>query len=303
MNAYNIPGAVVGIKVPGGEEWVIKKGLADVETGRAIQTVDRFRIGSITKTFTATIILQLADEGLLSLDDTLDKYVTGIPQAGKITVRQLCNNTSGLANYGKSKEVISSIEKEPHRVWRPRELVDMAISMGRHLPPGEGWHYSNTNFILLGIIIEKVTGSRLAVEIQRRIAEPLGLSYTSLADSPEIRGQYSHGYEFAGEDDKNLVDRTRYLDPSIVWGAGAMISNLKDLKIWADALSKGKLLSKAAHKEQLTWVDISETQGIAEKYGLGVFYLGGLIGHDGRQPGYDTAMFYLPSRDAVFVVC
>ena len=302
MNAYNIPGAVVGIMVPGKEDLVIRKGLADIETGGAVQTVDKFRIGSISKTFTATVILQLVDEGLLSLDDTLDKYVTGIPDAGKITVRQLCNNTSGLANYGQSREVISSIEKEPHRVWTPGELVDIAISMGPHLPPGGGWHYSNTNFILLGIIIEKVTGSRLAVEIQRRIAEPLGLSYTSLADSPEISGQYSHGYESRGENDKNLVDRTEYLDPSIVWGAGAMISNLKDLKIWADALAKGKLLSKAAHKEQLTWVDISETHGIEEKYGLGIFYLGGLIGHDGRQPGYDTAMFYLPSRDAVFVV-
>ena len=153
MNAYNIPGAVVGIMVPGKEDLVIRKGLADIETGGSVQTVDKFRIGSISKTFTATVILQLADEGLLSLDDTLDKYVTGIPDAGKITVRQLCNNTSGLANYGQSREVISTIEKEPHRVWTPGELVDIAISMGPHLPPGEGWHYSNTNFILFSIDI------------------------------------------------------------------------------------------------------------------------------------------------------
>jgi D-alanyl-D-alanine carboxypeptidase len=302
MNAYNIPGAVVGSMVPGEEELVIRKGLADLETGSAIQTVDKFRIGSITKTFTATLILRLVDEGLLSLDDKLDEYVAGIPYANKITIRQLCNNTSGLANYGENKDLVASIEKEPHRVWAPSELVDIAISMGQHFPPGEGWYYSNTNFILLGMIIEKVTGNRLAVEIQQRITEPLGLSYTSLANSPDISGQYSHGYEFVGEDDKNLIDRTEYLDPSIVWGAGAMISNLKDLKIWANALAKGELLSEAAYKEQLTWVDISETHGIAEKYGLGIFYLGGLIGHDGRQPGYDTAMFYLPSRDAIFVV-
>ena len=302
MNAYNIPGAIVGSIVPGEEELVIKKGLADLKTGRAIQIVDKFRIGSITKTFTATLILRLVDEGLLSLDDKLDEYVAGIPSANIITIRQLCNNTSGLANYGENKDLIASIEKEPHRVWAPRELVDIAVSMGPHSPPGKRWYYSNTNFILLGMIIEEVTGNSLAVEIQQRIAEPLGLSCTSLANSPEISGQYSHGYEFAGEDDRDLIDRTEYLDPSIVWGAGAMISNLKDLKIWADALAKGELLSKAAHEEQLTWVDISETHGIAEKYGLGIFYLGGLIGHDGRQPGYDTAMFYLPSRDAIFVV-
>ena len=152
MNAYNIPGAVVGSMVPGEEELVIRKGLADLETGSAIQTVDKFRIGSITKTFTATLILRLVDEGLLSLDDKLDEYVADIPYANKITIRQLCNNTSGLANYGENKDLIASIEKEPHRVWTPSELVDIAISMGQHFPgqPDLMWAvlYSNHSNLL-----------------------------------------------------------------------------------------------------------------------------------------------------------
>jgi D-alanyl-D-alanine carboxypeptidase len=300
MEELDIPGAVAGVWVPDMGELTLAIGEADIEDGRTIQTADRFRIGSITKTFTATAILQLVDEGLLSLDDTVDKYVAGIPDGDKITVRQLCNHTSGLYNYGEDENLVIALDEDPHKVWTPRELVDVAISHEPYFPPGEGWYYSNTGYILMGMIIEEVTGSSYEAVIKDRIIEPLGLSNTSVAESPEMAGQYSRGYEQKEEGSRELVDRTDYLDPSIVWAAGAMISNLEDLKVWAKALAEGELLSDASHKEQMDWVDLPDDPN--SKYGLGVLYVYGLEGHDGRQPGYDAAVFYYPPRQATFVV-
>jgi len=300
MEELDIPGAVAGVWVPDMGELTLAIGEADIEDGRAVQTADRFRIGSITKTFTATAILKLVDEGLLSLDDTLDKFVAGIPDGDKITVRQLCNHTSGLFNYGEDEDFAAALTEDPHKVWTPRELVDAAISHEPYFPPGEGWHYSNTGYILLGMIIEEVTGSSYEMVIKDHIIEPLGLSHTSVAESPQMTGQYSHGYEYKEEGSKELIDRTEYLDPSIVWAAGAMISNLEDLRIWARALADGELLSDASHKEQMDWVELPDDPN--SKYGLGVLYVYGLEGHDGRQPGYDAAVFYYPPRQATFVV-
>lgn len=300
MEELDIPGAVVGVWVPDMGELVLSVGEADIEDGRAMQAADRFRVGSITKTFTATAVLQLVDEGLLSLDDTLDKYVSGIPDGDKITVRQLCNHTSGLYNYGEDEGFVAGLGGDPHRVWTPRELVDVAVSHPPYFPPGQGWHYSNTNYILLGMIIEKVAGSSYEAVIRERIIGPLGLSGTSVAETPEMTGEYSHGYEYSEEGSKELVDRTEYLDPSVVWSAGAMISNLKDLKVWARALAEGELLSDASHKEQVGWVQLPDDPN--SMYGLGILYVYGLEGHDGRQPGYDAAVFYYPRRRAAFVV-
>jgi D-alanyl-D-alanine carboxypeptidase len=300
MEELDIPGAVAGVWVPDMGELVLSIGEADIEDGRAIQTADRFRIGSVTKSFTATAILKLVDEGLLSLDDTVDKYVTGIPDGGKITVRQLCNHTSGLYNYGEDEDFAAALDEDPHKVWTPRELVDAAISHEPYFPPGEGWHYSNTGYILLGMIIEEVTGSSYEAAIEDRITTPLGLSDTSVAKGPEMTGQYSRGYEYEEEGSRELIDRTEYLDPSIVWAAGAMISNMEDLKVWARALAEGELLGEASHQEQMDWVDLPDDP--ASKYGLGVLYIYGLEGHDGRQPGYDAAVFYYPPRQATFVV-
>ncbi|MDY6794902.1 MAG: serine hydrolase domain-containing protein [Actinomycetota bacterium] len=301
MEERDIPGGVVGVWVPGRGELVLALGRSDIDTGEEMHLDDRFRIGSITKTFTATLILQLKDEGLLGLDDPLDAYVSGVPGGGEITVRQLCDNTSGLYNYGEDERLAAALEEDPHRVWSPRELVDIAVSHPPLFAPGEGWAYSNTNFVLLGMIVEEVTGNGFAEELRERIIEPLGLTATYLATEPEMKGDYSHGYEYASEESRELVDRTDYLDPSIVWSAGAMVSNLEDLETWAGALAGGELLSEASHREQLSWVDIPEDGEIDTGYGLGVLYIDGLIGHDGRQPGYDAAVFYYPERETTLV--
>jgi D-alanyl-D-alanine carboxypeptidase len=301
MDMYNVPGMIVGVWVPGEGTWVKAKGEKDIKTGQTMELYDKFRIGSNTKTFTTTLVLQLVDEGLLSLDDKLDEYVDGVPGGDRITVRQLCNNTSGLFEYGDDEGLVNTLAAEPRKKWTPRELVDVAISHEPYFPPGEGWHYSNTNFILQGMIIEKVTGNKLAEEYQTRIFDELRLNNTSFPDTPEMTGNYSHGYGLEQEGDEELTDFTEYLDPSIHWAAGAIISNLDDLKVWAKALAGGELISNAMHKEQLTWVDIPGTEGIT-KYGLGIFNIGGLIGHNGQTPGYQSSVFYLPKKEATIIV-
>ena len=302
MEVLKVPGAVAGVWVPGEGAWTAARGLADRDAGREMRTGDLFRIGSITKTFTATVVLQLVDEGQLSLDDTLDAYLPDVPHAGEITVRQLLNHTSGIwDDYG--EKFMAVAQNDMLKKWEPRELLEVTLAFDPDFKPGERFHYANANYILAGMVIEQVTGNKLAGELQKRVFEPLELAHTSFAEGPEMSGDYSHGY--TQEDPAaEPVDITGTMDPSMVWAAGAIISNLEDLEVWAPALARGELLSPRMQEERLTWVDAAppESPGVDFRYGLGVSDDGGYIGHNGMFAGYNSSMFYLPSRDATLVV-
>lgn len=305
MEQNSIPGVIAGAWVPGEGSWVRAVGQSDIEKGTPQETDLRFRIGSITKTFVATVILQLADEGKLSLDDKLDKYVKGFEYGDEITVRQLCNNTSGVFAYDDTPGFVELNISEPQRHWSPDELVDLARSGEPYFAPGSEWMYCNSNFVLLGVIAEQVTGNDLSSEIDARIAGPLGLDSTFLPGGSELGGPHSHGYvDWAGRwgvTEQGLDDVT-YWDPSWGWAAGAMISTLEDLRVWAKALATGELLSEEMQEERLTWVDIPDGESLEMKYGLGVMSMGGMIGHDGMLWGYNTGMLYYPEKDATIVV-
>ncbi|MFH1150678.1 MAG: serine hydrolase domain-containing protein [Actinomycetota bacterium] len=301
MEKFDIPGAVVGIKVPGKGEWTEARGKADIETGAAMKAPLRFRVGSITKSFTTTLILMLVDEGRLSLDNHVSEYVEGIPHGEDITIRMLCNNTSGLFNYGEDPAFVQRLYADPHHFYSPRELVDFAVSHPPYFELGDGWHYSNTNFILLGMMIEKITGNGVASEYDRRIIEPLGLKDTYFAEGYRIEGAHAHGYEEGQDGGGGLEDRTEFFDMSVDWTAGAMVSNLRDLQTWAGALGEGELLEPATHREQLSWVEMPDSGGLS-RYGLGIFTMKEFLGHDGMVPGYNCSMFYLPRNGATVVV-
>lgn len=302
MSDNDIPGVIVGVWVPGEGEFMLTKGEADVETGQDIRLADKVRIGSNTKPFVITVLLQLVDDGKVSLDDTVDKFDFGveIPNGENITVRELCNMTSGLFNYTTDETYQELIDADPLRKWTRQELVEFAVSNDPYFPPGEGFEYSNTNTILIGMIIEQITGNDLIGEIQRRILEPLKLDNTIFPTTPEMTGEHSHGYMFIEEEGK-LLDVTDLIDPSATWAAGAMISNLYDLKTWAKALATGELISESTQKERLTWVD-GTIEDLDVKYGLGIFSIDGFIDHAGELPGYSTAPFYNPDKDATIVV-
>lgn len=296
MSSENVPGVIVGVWVPGKGTWIEAKGKADVKTGRAIEEGDGVRIASNTKPFTATVILQLVDEGKLSLDDKPEKFVKGVPHGNEITIRQVCNMTSGIFSFTEDEQFDKEFTENPLMALTPQQEVDIALKHEPYFPPGQGWHYSDTNYEILGMIIEKVTGNKAGEEITRRIIEPLGLKNTSFPVTPDIAGKHSNGYVYM--DGKGLVDYTR-LNPDIPWTGGAIVSSLSDMKIWAKALAEGKLLSKKMFAEQIDWVD---TGAGATKYGLGVMNVDGFIGHHGAIFGFNSVFLYYPEEEATIVV-
>jgi D-alanyl-D-alanine carboxypeptidase len=281
----------------------VAAGLADKAAGRPMRAQDRVHIGSITKTFVSTVVLQLAAEGRLSLNDSVQRWLPGVITGhgyhpARITIRQLLQQTSGLRDY------LSNPEFQDLRVlartWRPRRLVGIAVRLG---PPVHGWLYANTNYILLGMIIQKVTGHSPVTEIRRRILVPLSLHGTSFPlTSTRIPAPYAHGYY-------GPVDATHLVNPSVAWTAGAMISTVGDVARFYRALLTGRLLPPAQQRELLATIPVHDTGELfAEHYGLGIYRVqlpcGTAWGHDGGWPGgFKTFAYTSPdgARQAVMV--
>ncbi len=318
LEADGVPGAIVHVATPYWDgTWT--RGTADLSASRPIDAGDYFRIASISKTFTAAVVLQLVEEGFLSLEDTLDKFNGGfgVPRADRITVRQLMNHTSGLGDWQESTDFqVSACSLPPAASllveWSPQSMVDLAVSVGGS-EPGTGFEYEDTNYILLGMIVEwvlqsEVTGARLADEIRERILVPLGLEHTSYPLDDLIPTPAVHGYWTPADFDDwcpswsgytSLSDGTDY-NPSREFGCGAMISTAADLAVWCRAYARGDLISGPLHRRQLTWGPWPSPSG---GYGLGIMSLLGAVGHGGDfSSGYSSGMYYLPSRDAVIVV-
>jgi D-alanyl-D-alanine carboxypeptidase len=300
MEHYGVSGAIAGLWFPGTGTWVSTAGVGNPNTGKAPNMADKVRIGSITKSFTATLVLQLVDEGLLGLDDPLSTWEPWIPGAEGITIRQLLNMTSGLVSYTELDDFWNSIGTNPEAEWTPRKLVEISVEKPRHFSPGSEYMYCNTNYILLGMIIEKLTARPVEVEITERILVKLGLADTSFPTDAAIPEPYMRGYSPAfGEDDGSdmLVQISRH-SPSPFWTAGAMIGTLNDLLVWIQALTTGELLSSQMHAEQFNFSGSN-----TKHYGLGVMNGAGvMVGHSGEVPGYNSSMYYIPSLDAISIV-
>ncbi|MFF8290522.1 serine hydrolase domain-containing protein [Streptomyces sp. NPDC016309] len=264
--ADGFPGAVAYARRG---EWESRSaaGLADTASGERARPDQRFRIASNTKSFVSTVLLQLEGEGRLSLDDSVEKWLPGVVRGNgndgrAVTVRQLLNHTSGIYDPTTEPEFFAPyLERhEWDHVYTPREVIDRAV---RHKPlfaPGGGWSYSNTNYLLAGLVIEAVTHHSAPSEIHRRILAPLGLKDTSFPlTDPSIHGPHLHGYDLTGR------DVTRF-SPSYDWTAGAMISTVGDLARFHRALFSGKLLRPAQQRELLTTVRFPRKPA----YGLGV---------------------------------
>lgn len=292
-----LPGVTVGIWTP---DFTYTKavGKADLKTGLERKFDDKIRIGSITKTFVATVILQLVDEGKFGIDDALSKFYPSYPNSENITLRQILDMTSGIPDYIEDPLVLQSFLYDRTNKFTPQELMDATIALPPFFAPGKGWEYSNGNYNILGMLIEKITGNKIEDEIYKRIIQPLGLTSTSYPVTPYIEGQYSHGY-FPDTVTGELKDFT-VMDPSITWAAGCMISNIPDLKIYAEALANGNLLSKKTQEERLKFVNTGVKDFL--KYGLGIFSMNGFIGHNGGITGYNTTMCYNPGLNCLIIV-
>ncbi|MFD9030222.1 serine hydrolase domain-containing protein [Streptomyces sp. NPDC059567] len=297
MREARIPGVMVSLSAPGKGEYVKTFGIADKATQAPMNTDLYMRIGSVTKTFTVTAMLELVDQGEVGLDDTIDKYVDGVPNGDKITLRQLAEMRSGLFNYSADEGFYKALTSNPDRPWTPQELLDIAFKHPVNFQPGAQFEYCNTNLILLGLVVEKAGGQPLNEFIQENVIEPAGLRHTLFPTGAEFPSPHAHGYTNQTASGK-IEDSTNW-DPSWGWAAGAMISQLGDLRTWARILATGTLLTPETQAQRL---DVVPTGLAGAGYGLGIFNVQGWIGHNGSLPGYESLVVYLPEAKATMVV-
>lgn len=290
MVADGQPGVIVMTR-HGNKVSHVTSGVSDKATKAPMDARLQVRIASVTKSFTATVLLQLVAAHRLSLDDTVDKWLPGVVTGNgndgrKITVRQLLQHTSRLNDYVMDPR----IQSEPQRTWTPRELV--AIAMEKP-PLKAGWSYSDTNYILAGMIIQKITKHDPGVEIRRRIIKPLGLRHTSYPiASRAFPGPYVHGYLAP------YGDVSTEISPSSARTSGGIISTVDDVARFHRALFTGRLLPAAQQRQLMKTIPVDD-EGQKEYYGLGVYRVrmscGDAWGHDGGFPGYRTWTY--TSRD------
>ncbi|MEU5112855.1 serine hydrolase domain-containing protein [Streptomyces longwoodensis] len=303
MKEANVPGVSVGVWTPDKGEYVKSFGVADKNTGRPMTPDLYLRIGSETKTFTVTALLQLVDQGKVGLDDTIGKYIEGVPNGDKITLRQLAGMRSGLFNYSQDEAFFKALTSDPQRHFTPQQLLDYAFKHPVLFPPGEKFYYCNTNLILLGLVVEKMSGQQLAGYIHDHVLEPAGLDHTSFPAGAEFPEPHAQGY--TDQTANGQVEDTADWNPSWAWAAGAMISQLQDLRVWARTVATGQLpdgnrmISEATQKQRLA---TPPTSIPGAGYGLGIFDVQGWIGHNGSLPGYESLTIYLPSAQATLVV-
>ena len=297
MAKEQVPGIIAGIWEGEKKPLIVAKGMADRDRGTPIQATDRYRIASVTKTFTAAVVLQLIDQGRIRFDDRLDRFFPEVPNAGIITIKRLLNMTAGVFDFFYQDPAVQfDYLHKPLKKWNHETLYKILISHKPAYAPGEKCVYSNANYFLLGMIIEKVTGNPLGKEIHDRVLKPLGMRNSAFPETPQIPGKYTHGYRDTNTPGE-LEDITR-VDPSLAWAGGAMISNLYDLKIWARELVEGSLLSRTIQKDRLQWNTMKGCLG----YGLGIMDWCGFIGHNGAILGYNNFVTYFPKKDAFVIV-
>ncbi|UUE28706.1 beta-lactamase family protein (plasmid) [Rhodococcus qingshengii] len=298
IKTSGIPGAIVGIWGPDGN-YVRAAGVADTATKAPMETDFYQRIGSVTKTFTVTALLQLVDEGKIGLDDPISKYVDGVMEGDAISLRQLAGMRSGLVAYTTSEQFVMDVLSDPRRSFTSEELLGYVKDLPLQIRPGTTVDYSNTNTLLLGMVIEKVTGSTLSDVIDTKITTPLRMEHTSFPTTNAFPNPHAQGYTNQTLDES--VTAATDWNPSWGGAAGAMISSLDDMRIWVPALAKGDLLTDDTQKQRLHTEPLGEGND-SSGYGLGLFNSGGWIGHNGSLPGYKTVSVYLPEKDTTLVV-
>ncbi|MFL6125568.1 serine hydrolase domain-containing protein [Actinophytocola sp.] len=300
------PGVIVRVDDGAGQPVEIAEQARWARRDHLLRAGDEFREGSNTKTVMATLVLQLVAEGRLALSDPVEKWLPGqVPGGRAITVRMLLNHTSGLFDFTEDPVVWPAAVGADRRTWTSEQLLAVGVRHDPLFAPGAGWAYSNTNYAAVGVLLERVTGVRLAELVRDRIARPLHLRHTYYATDGTWRGRHAHGYEpdaahmppgvpaefqeFAGPRHDGHVDVSG-IDPS--WGgpAGAVVSTGADWSRFYAALMSGELLPAAALTQMLTTVPMLPGQPDGPGYGLGIqtgaTACGTIWGHDGGLPGY-----------------
>lgn len=297
MTEHGVPGAAAGVWIPGEGSWTTAAGLADIEAEVPVTTEMTWPIRSITKSYTVTLLLQLADEGALSLDDTLDEYIDGVTNGDEITLLQLANMSSGNADYV-NEAFIVEFSKDPARIFTLDELNSGVLGQPARFAPGTEHVYTNANTNLIGAVIEKVTGREYAEVLQERILAPLGQSGTRyLLDVADWQAPHPVGYQ-PDPDTREMMPQ--HENPSILGPAGSLFSTLDDGRVWADTLGSGALLKPET--QTLRQIGHKIERPPYDLYAVGMGETDGWLGHNGEGVGFTAATFHSPSTGASIVV-
>ncbi|MBU0485483.1 MAG: beta-lactamase family protein [Proteobacteria bacterium] len=321
----NVPGLVMAIKMPGRDTWSGVSGVSSVATGAPLTTDDRFRIGSISKTFTAMTVLRLAQEGSCDLDDLITTWLPEIKDiltkydVDAMTIRMLLNHTNGLYNYVHDSTFQTDYRDEPLKQWAFNDFLEMANTntITPDFAPGASWNYTNTGYTLLGMLIEELTGEDWEDVVRTKCIEPLEMQDTFvpktgdvLMPAPYTRGYVNWDDNFNTDPSVTIPDSLQLLterteeDPSFANAAGAVISTPADLVVWGREIALGNTILNATYQsEHHTYVDLSIVGSPGYSYGLGIMYEGLLLGHRGQIYGYDCSVQYFAARDTTFAVC
>lgn len=309
--AASFPGATIGFVLPDGRSGSVSTGIADVEGHLALKSADRMLAGSIGKTYVSAVMLQLFQEGKINLDSKIERWFGGdawftrLPNAKDITLRMLMNHSSGIPEHVLNKDFIAAIRKDPDRVWKPEELIAYVLDAKPLFAAGQGWSYADTNYILVGMIFERVTKRTVYGEVERRILKPLRLERTIPSDRrvlPEVITGYSMPNSPFGFEGRVIRDGKFVINPQMEWTGGGFASTAEDLARWAKLLYEGKVLKKEALEQMLTGVAATEGRGsgAGNKYGLAVQIRpsewGVSYGHGGWFPGYISEVEYFPKH-------
>lgn len=312
--AGKFPGATIGVALADGESFALAVGFSDRTAQTPMKPTDRMLAGSTGKTFAAATALQLVSEGKISLDDKVEKYLGSepwfgrLPNAHDITVRELMNHTSGLVRYEFKEKFTTDLTANPAKVWKPQELLAYLLDEKAPFEAGKSWDYSDTNYIVLGMIIEKVTGRKFYDEAIRRIVKPLKLTSTIPQDRMELAGVIQ-GYAgpnnpFGGKDE--MIQNGKFvINPQFEWTGGGWATTSGDLARWTKMIYDGKAYSPTLLPQVLDGVP-APMLGRESKYGLCVIIrktaAGVSYGHSGFFPGYMTDTMYFPDKKIALAI-
>lgn len=309
---YGVPGISVTILFPDGSSWLGASGVANVATKAAVTPSTPFAIASVSKTFTAALIIALEQDGLVDLDATVLSYLPNLKINARITVRQLLDHTSGLHDYFFHPAIDKKLLTEPTLRWTASDA--MRYVGKAYFKPGTGWHYSNTNYLVLGLLAERVGGASLGDQIRTRFLGPLGLRHTWYQPTEAPSADVAHGYRFvsAAKDEPaiDLSDGSPFMPfTSVVTaaaGAGGIASTSADLVRWARALYAGRVLAPESVDAMLSDISVTAPYDPRVPYGLGVQRLDidgvASLGHSGRLLGFRSAVRWLPDDDIAIAV-
>ncbi|MBE9239713.1 serine hydrolase domain-containing protein [Synechocystis salina] len=282
-----------------GEKTIISTAIGNSQTNVPATTAMHLRAGGVTITCICLVLLRLVDRGLVNLDDLVARWWPKLPRAKTVTLQQLANSTSGYADFEQDQTFIDANNYNPFRQWQTQELLDIAFATPLLYEPGESWNYSHTNFVVLGELLQRITGQPMDKLLEQEIFAPLGLGHSSYPHSSEIPPPVLHAFS----QDRDVFEDSTYWNPSWTSFSGMMISTLGDLSMLALAIAKGSLLSPQGIQAQIAPTTVGLSTNRADLYyGLGIVYANGWLVQNPRFGGYNLFLAALPSQSLAMVV-